>query len=142
MRRILREQHDAWQIYKGWQKTHASEIREGQKITSYGEFAAIYNESGRRIDRIKSEVRFQTSLKTYRALSRQYKEVSGGKPLARSARKLNTQEIAKMIIDSAPGNVILEFKESERQRFMQQGKSFKEANRLANLSVSQYFFGS
>ena len=141
MRRVLREQHDAWKIYKQWQKTHSADIREGQKITSYGEFAAIYNESGRRIDRIKREVRFQTSLKTYRALSRQYKEVSGGKPLARSARKLNTQEIAKMIIDASPGNPIKEFKESERERFIQQGKSFKEANKLANLSVSQYFFG-
>ena len=49
MKRSTRAEHTAWQKYKKWQKEHIDEIREGQMITSLGEFKEIYRQAGRRI---------------------------------------------------------------------------------------------
>lgn len=128
MNRKLKAEHKAWQKYKKWQKQNADKIREGQEITSLGEFKIIYNEAGRKISVIKSEVQFQTSLETYRAFNEQYKKIKG-KKLSTSARKLNTHDLADMLLDD-----IYAFKEEE----MKKGATKKEAN----LAVSTYFFGS
>ena len=93
MKRSTRAEHTAWQKYKKWQKEHIDEIREGQTITSLGEFKEIYRQAGRRIALIKQEVRFQTYGKTFTIFSRVYKAETG-KALSPEARKKSTRELA------------------------------------------------
>ena len=128
MKRSTRAEHTAWQKYKKWQKEHIDEIREGQTITSLGEFKEIYRQAGRRIALIKQEVRFQTYGKTFAVFSRVYKAETG-KALSPEARKKNTRELAALIQDE-----INQFREEVRGM----GKTAAETRLL----VSEFFFGS
>lgn len=128
MKRSIRAEHTAWQKYKTWQKEHLDEIREGQTITSLGEFKEIYRQSGRRIALIKQEVRFQTYGKTFTIFSRVYKAETG-KALSPEARKKNTYELAALIQDE-----INQFRSEVRAM----GKTAAETRLL----VSEFFFGS
>ena len=128
MKRSTRDEHTAWQKYKKWQKEHIDEIREGQTITSLGEFKEIYRQAGRRIALIKQEVRFQTYGKTFTIFSRVYKAETG-KALSPEARKKSTRELAALIQDE-----INQFRAEMRGM----GKTAAETRLL----VSQFFFGS
>ena len=128
MKRSTRDEHTAWQKYKKWQKEHIDEIREGQTITSLGEFKEIYRQAGRRIALIKQEVRFQTYGKTFTVFSRVYKAETG-KALSPEARKKSTRELAALIQDE-----INQFRAEMRGM----GKTAAETRLL----VSQFFFGS
>ena len=136
MRKELKSEHKAWQIYKKWQKENIKDIREGQTITSLGEFQEIYRQAGRRIQVIKNEVRFETSAKTYKAFASAYKE-RFGTPLPRTSRKLSTRDLAKMLNEEIKG-----FSSGEKARLTAEGYSLTEAKRLAKLAVSRYYFGS
>lgn len=136
MRKDLKLEHKAWQIYKKWQKENIKDIREGQTITSLGEFQEIYRQAGRRIQVIKNEVRFETSAKTYKAFASAYKE-RFGTPLPRTSRKLSTRDLAKMLNEEIKG-----FSSGEKSRLIAEGYSLNEAKRLARLAVSRYYFGS
>lgn len=143
MRRTLRTEHIAWQKYKQWQKVNVGKIREGQTITSLGEFQAIYNEVGRRIDSIKFQVTHQMSEKTYRALSKMYREYTTseenprGKALPRSVTAKSTREIAALFKDD-----ISNFYHKTKDEAIKQGKSAYQASKEAKLAVSRYYFGS
>ena len=128
MKRSTRAEHTAWQKYKKWQKEHLDEIREGQTITSLGEFKEIYRQAGRRIALIKQEVRFQTYGKTFTIFSRLYKAETG-KALSPEARKKSTRELAALIQDK-----INQFRAEVRGM----GKTAAETRLL----VSDFFFGS
>lgn len=128
MKRSTRAEHTAWQKYKTWQKEHLDEIREGQTITSLGEFKEIYRQAGRRIALIKQEVRFQTYGKTFTIFSRVYKAVTG-QALSPEARKKSTRELAALIQDE-----INQFRAEVRGM----GKTAAETRLL----VSEFFFGS
>ena len=128
MKRSIRAEHTAWQKYKKWQKEHIDEIREGQTITSLGEFKEIYRQAGRRIALIKQEVRFQTYGKTFTIFSRVYKAETG-QALSPEARKKSTRELAALIQDK-----INQFRAEMRGT----GKTAAETRLL----VSEFFFGS
>lgn len=128
MKRSTRAEHTAWQKYKKWQKENIDEIREGQVITSLGEFKEIYRQSGRRIAVIKQEVRFQTYGKTFSIFSRVYKAETG-QALSPEARKKSTYELAALIQDK-----INQFRAEVRGM----GKTAAETRLL----VSEFFFGS
>lgn len=128
MKRSTRAEHTAWQKYKKWQKEHIDEIREGQTITSLGEFKEIYRQAGRRIALIKQEVRFQTYGKTFTIFSRVYKAETG-QALSPEARKKSTRELAALIQDE-----INQFRAEVRGM----GKTAAETRLL----VSEFFFGS
>lgn len=128
MKRSIRAEHTAWQKYKKWQKEHIDEIREGQTITSLGEFKEIYRQAGRRISLIKQEVRFQTYGKTFTIFSRVYKAETG-QALSPEARKKSTRELAALIQDE-----INQFRAEVRGM----GKTAAETRLL----VSEFFFGS
>ena len=128
MKRSTRAEHTAWQKYKKWQKEHIDEIREGQVITSLGEFKEIYRQAGRRIAVIKQEVRFQTYVKTFSIFSRVYKAETG-QALPPEARKKSTYELAALIQDK-----INQFRAEVRGM----GKTAAETRLL----VSEFFFGS
>lgn len=134
MKRKTRETHDAWQKYKAWQKANPKKIREGQEIYTLGEFKEIYEQAGRRLNKVKNEVQYQTSYKTFRKIAKAYREKfgkeKGFKPLeGEVARKLNTRELADLIKDD-----ITTF----RQKLLAEGLSKKDVR----LAVSEYFFGS
>lgn len=128
MKRSIRAEHTAWQKYKKWQKEHIDEIREGQTITSLGEFKEIYRQAGRRISLIEQEVRFQTYGKTFTIFSRVYKAETG-QALSPEARKKSTRELAALIQDE-----INQFRAEVRGM----GKTAAETRLL----VSEFFFGS
>ena len=134
MKRKTRATHDAWQKYKSWQKANPNKIREGQEIYTLGEFKEIYEQAGRRLNKVKNEVQYQTSYKTFRKIAKAYREKfgkeKGFKPLEGDvARKLNTRELADLIKDD-----ITTF----RQKLLAEGLSKKDIR----LAVSEYFFGS
>lgn len=128
MKRSIRAEHTAWQKYKKWQKEHIDEIREGQVITSLGEFKEIYRQAGRRISVIKQEVRFQTYGRTFAIFSRVYKSETG-QALPPEARKKSTYELAAILQEN-----INKFRTEMRGM----GKTAAETRLL----VSEYFFGS
>ena len=128
MKRSTRAEHTAWQKYKKWQKEHIDEIREGQTITSLGEFKEIYRQAGRRIAVIKQEVRFQTYGRTFAIFSRVYKAQTG-QALPPEARKKSTYELAALLQKN-----INKFREELRGM----GKTAAETRLL----VSEFFFGS
>lgn len=129
-------EHKAWQIYKSWQKKNAVKVREGQEITSLGEFKETYNAMGRRIENIKTFVQFQVKATTFKAFNTQYKAITG-KQLPTSARKKSTQELADTITDA-----INEFREARVDYYLDQGNPLNVAQKKARLAVSEYFFGS
>ena len=134
MKRKTRATHDAWQKYKAWQKANPNKIREGQEIYTLGEFKEIYEQAGRRINKVKNEVQYQTSYKTFRKIAKAYREKfgkeKGFKPLEGDvARKLNTRELADLIKDDIT---------TVRQKLLAEGLSKKDIR----LAVSEYFFGS
>ena len=134
MKRKTRATHDAWQKYKARQKANPNKIREGQEIYTLGEFKEIYEQAGRRLNKVKNEVQYQTSYKTFRKIAKAYREKfgkeKGFKPLEGDvARKLNTRELADLIKDD-----ITTF----RQKLLAEGLSKKDIR----LAVSEYFFGS
>lgn len=128
MKRSIRAEHTAWQKYKKWQKEHIDEIREGQMITTLGEFKEIYRQAGRRISAIKQEVRFQTYGRTFAIFSRVYK-TEIGQALKPEARKKSTHELAALLQES-----INKFRAEVRGM----GKTAAETRLL----VSEFFFGS
>ena len=134
MKRKTRATHDAWQKYKAWQKANPNKIREGQEIYTLGEFKEIYEQAGRRLNKVKNEVQYQTSYKTFRKIAKAYREKfgkeKGFKPLEGDvARKLNTRELADLIKDDI---------KTFRQKLLAEGLSKKDVR----LAVSEYFFGS
>lgn len=134
MKRKTRATHDAWQMYKAWQKANPNKIREGQEIYTLGEFKEIYEQAGRRLNKVKNEVQYQTSYKAFRKIAKAYRakfgKEEGFKPLEGDVvRKLNTRELADLIKDD-----ITTF----RQKLLAEGLSKKDVR----LAVSEYFFGS
>ena len=67
---IVIKTHKAWQKYKKWQAKNINKIREGQEITSLGEFSEIYRESGVNLKAIKDAVRYQMSTHTWKTIGR------------------------------------------------------------------------
>ena len=128
MKRSIRAEHTAWQKYKKWQKEHIDEIREGQVITSLGEFKEIYRQAGRRIAVIKQEVRFQTYGKTFTIFSKIYKAETG-QALPPEARKKSTYELAA-------------FMQENINKFRSEMRSLGKTAAETRLLVSEYFFGS
>lgn len=131
MRRKIRNEHIAWQKYKQWQFDNPEKIREGQEITSLSEFKVIYNEAGRNISKIKQEVMYQTSYKTYLSLKKAYKEKFGEDlPYKRrEARQKSTKEIAVLL-------------NTEIKEFYAQARASGMTAKQAKLEVSAYYFGS
>lgn len=131
MKRSIRAEHVAWQKYKEWQATAKAEgkLLDGADINSLREFKEVYNQSGRSISRIKSEVQFQMSEKTFRNVKAIYEDATGEKLNREARRTMNTRDIAEQISGS-----IQDFR---RQR-LSEGMSKKQIAK----EVSKYFFGS
>ena len=128
----------AWKAYKKWQGENIESIRPGQEIRSFDEFRAIYNDDsvGRRIERIKYEVQYQVSGKTFARLQKRLRETQGenAKEILASGefnRAKSTQELAAYMQDD-----IETFRKNMRAEHPDM-----TAHELA-LLVSEYFFGS
>lgn len=128
----------AWKVYKKWQGENIESIRPGQEIRSFDEFRAIYNDEsvGRRIERIKYEVQYQMSGKTFARLQKRLRETRGeeAKEILASGeftRAKSTQELAEYMHEDI---------EAFRKRMIEQNPTMSKAE-LA-LLVSEYFFGS
>lgn len=126
-KKIITE-HKKWKEYKKWQEEHASEIREGQEIKSLGAFKEAFNNAGRNLNVIKSVVRFQVNMETWRAFNAKYKDITG-KRLSPKFRRYSTQDLADMLYDD-----IMDFRRQQQQNGM--------SNKDINKAVSAYFFGS
>lgn len=138
MSRKLANEKRAWAAYKKWQGENIETIRPGQEIRNFEEFRAIYNDAsvGRRIDRIKYEVQYQMSGKTFARLQKRLRETRGeeAKEILASGeftRAKSTQELAEYMQEDI---------EAFRKRMMEQDPTLSKAQ-LA-LLVSEYFFGS
>ena len=118
----------AWKEWQKWQNRNSENIREGQTINKFYEFRDIYEQSGYDLDKIKYEVQYQMSQKTYNALNKIYKKNTGS-DLPKSVLKQNTHDVAKLIQQDI---------NDYRMQLMQEGKSPSEIA----LMVSEYFFGS
>ena len=72
--RMRAQERKSWNLYKKWQGENIASIRPGQEIRTFDEFRAIYNDEsvGRRIAKIKYEVQYQVSGKTFRTLKKRY----------------------------------------------------------------------
>lgn len=128
----------AWKAYKKWQGENIETIRPGQEIRDFDEFRAIYNDEsvGRRIERIKYEVQYQVSGKTFARLQKRLRETRGeeAKEILASGefnRAKSTQELAAYMQEDI---------EAFRKRMREENPSMS-AHELA-LLVSEYFFGS
>ena len=139
MKRKTRATHDAWQQYKAWQKANPNKIREGQEIYTLGEFKEIYEQAGRRLNKVKNEVQYQTKYKTFRKIAKAYRaqykaehgNLKGFVALeAETARKKSTRELAELIKDD-----IKAFYAEEKRL---NGNNAHDAK----IAVSHYFFGS
>lgn len=135
MKRSLKQEHKSWQIYKKWQKEHASEIREGQWINSLGEFKEVYNQSGRNLRKVEYFVRFQTSYATFNAINKQYREDTG-KSLRREMKKMSTKDLAAFIQSD-----IEDYRTQLKNAINPDTNERYTAAEIAK-KVSTYFFGS
>ena len=137
MRRKLLNEHKAWKAYKNWQKKNIDKIREGQEITSLGEFQIIYNECGRRITNVKQEVMYQTSKTTFNTFNSRYFAITG-KNIEKRERSLSTRELAAKIVDD-----INAYREEQIKKYMTENNlSYGAALNKARIDVSKYYFGS
>lgn len=128
----------AWKAYKKWQGENIESIRPGQEIRSFDEFKAIYNDYsvGRRIERIKYEVQYQVSGRTFARLQKRLRETQGeaAKEILASGeftRAKSTHELAAFMTEDI----------NEFRKRMQEADPTLSSSQLA-LLVSEYFFGS
>lgn len=134
MKRSLLNEHKAWQKYKQWQKKNASSIREGQQITSLGEFKSIYNQNDRRLRNVQNRVKYQTDYETRLALNRSFKRELG-RSLTAVERGMSTQQLAEQIKDQ-----IYKYMDELEKDAIANGTSLSAKDK--KLAVSSYFFGS
>ena len=137
-----------WKEYDSWQKKNAADIRViktkdgrevSQKIKNFDEFQSILREAKGDIQRIKDEVRFETSAGSARAFIKSYKDIKGESLdlSVREARKMSTRQLAEIM-----NNDIKDFRKAQIDELLKQGLSRSDAIRMASLMVSHYFFGS
>lgn len=137
-----------WKEYNAWQNKNEADIRViktkdgrevSQKIKNFDEFKSILREAKGDIQRIKDEVRFETSAGSARAFMKSYKDIKGESLdlSVREARKMTTRQLAALMNDDIKG-----FRETQIDELMKQGLSSADARRMASLMVSHYFFGS
>lgn len=129
----LKNEKKAWDKYKKWQGDNLDKIRPGQEIRNFDEFQAIYNDYSinRQISRIKYEVQYQMSNKTYRTLRKRYKDTFGKTAPKEFSRQRSTQELAEYLkndIDIFKQNLTL-------------SDPTLTGKEIA-LLISEYFFGS
>ena len=137
-KRLRAQERKSWNIYKKWQGENIEKIRPGQEIRTLEEFRAIYNDEsvGRRIAKIKYEVQYQVSGKTFRTLKKRYMqemedEEGWSFDPTMFNRAMSTQELAAQIQDSIY---------AYRDQLLADDPSMSKKE--LRLKVSQYFFGS
>ena len=136
--RMRAQERKSWNLYKKWQGENIASIRPGQEIRTFDEFKAIYTDEsvGRRLAKIKYEVQYQVSGKTFRTLKKRYMqemedEEGWSFDPTMFNRAMSTQELAAQIQDSIY---------AYRDQLLADDPSMSKKE--LRLKVSQYFFGS